>query len=232
MGRAGWIGLLLFVLIHQAYPSEKLLENNTYSVYFAFIKVGVARYSLYFDEENGTFRAVSTARTTGIVDKLYTVRDRMESVFTPAGFLRFKAKIREGHYRRDDLIIHDPSTGLITYIKNGKLKRKVKIDGRLFDMVSAFFIYRMGNLCSAGFIVTSGKREATPHVECEGEKSMRFGKRRIKVKVVKLYIPIKGLLVSRDSTKPVVMFIDRRRRLMASKIPTRWGTIRMVIENP
>ena len=215
-----WIVLLLFVLISVcANAEEQLLESTRYNVYFAFIKVGEAETKLYKLKE-GVYKATSKAYTTGIVDKIYTVRDYLESTFTNSHFIKYKARIREGHYKRDDFITYDPKTGTITYVKNGKLKRKSRVEGPVFDMLSSYFTYRKH--LKAEFTVTSGKKEAKPKIKCLSKK---------KVYVCKLWVPVKGLLVSRNPKKPVTMYIDKKTRiLLLSKIPTRWGTIRIKLK--
>ena len=215
-----WFVLLLFVLTPLLVSAkELLLESSRYNVYFAFIKVGEAETKLY-KSKNGTYRAISRAYTTGIIDKIYTVRDYLESTFTDSHFIKYRARIREGHYRRDDLITYNPKTGTITYIKNGKLKRKGRVEGPVFDMLSSYFAYRKH--LKAEFTVTSGKKEAKPKIKCLSKK---------KVYVCKLWVPVKGLLVSRNPKKPVTMYIDKRTRiLLLSKIPTRWGTIRIKLK--
>jgi hypothetical protein len=97
MPKRVWALLLLLNLI-PAYVQAKeiLLESAHYKVYFLFLKVGEAQSSLYYNPDKKIFHAVSKAFTTGFVDRIYRVRDTMESYFKPSHFLRYRASIREG----------------------------------------------------------------------------------------------------------------------------------------
>jgi hypothetical protein len=113
---------------------------------------------------------------------------------------------------------------LLTYVRNGKAKRKAKVTPPIFDMVSSYYIYRQNP--RSRFVVTSGKKEAEPKIICEGSRRIRLAKKVYDVDVCRLYVPIKGLLVSRNPKKPAVVYLDKRSRvLVISKVPTRWCTI-------
>ncbi len=211
-----------------------MLEKATYGIYFAFIRVGTAQTTLYHDPQNGTYRVVSTAKTIGIIDKIYRVRDKMESLFTKECFLKYKARIREGHYHRDDLILYDPQSRTLTYFRNGKLKRKAHLPPPIFDMVSAYYAFRSRYLKSTGalpFLVTSGKRDVRPRVVHRGRRTISVNGTKLTASRILLFVPVKGLLVSRNPKKPTVLFVEPSTgAVLKSVVPTRWGSIKVVLK--
>lgn len=127
------------------------------------------------------------------------------------------------------MITYEPAKQLLVYVKNGKTKRKAKITPPVFDMVSSYYVYRQNP--QAKFLVTSGKKEAEPKIVCKGHDKIKIAKNTYNVDICKLFVPIKGLLVSRDPKKPALIYLDRKRRvLILSKVPTRWGTITIKIK--
>ena len=229
MGRRRWKAFVLLILLPHICLASKLLEKHSYNVYFGILKVGYASTKLY-QIDNCTYRAVAFARTPRLIDIFYKVRDRMESVFTKDHFIKYKAKIREGGYKRNDLILYDEKQQLLTYIKNGKLKKKIKIPPPIFDVLSSYYAFRLRK--SYEMKITSGKKVATPTIKSEGTVTLKIKGKKLKVLKLRLLVPVKGILLSRDPKKWTTLYLDPQdMHLIAALVPTKWGNIKIIKSN-
>ncbi len=104
----------------------------------------VGKSSLSMKREGDKLIFEIKAKTVKPVDTLFSVRDRFYSS-APAdlsSFLVFEKQLKEGRYRRHDVIRYNPDTGELTYSKNGKIKNHDKIPPPIYDPFSILFAYR------------------------------------------------------------------------------------------
>lgn len=122
-------------------------EKLTFSVRYGLLRAGEAVLEVVGMEEidnQSCYHVVSLAKSNSVFDKIYKVRDRVES-WMDADFLfsrRFRKSLREGSYRRDQTIEMDQEHRLARYN-----------DGRVFefveaahDVLSAFYFIRTQEL--------------------------------------------------------------------------------------
>jgi len=181
----------------------------------------------------------SYARTTGFVDLFYSVRDRFKSRLPSdlSSFSFYEAKIREGRYRRKDKIVYDANRHLLLYYRNSKLKRKAVVKGRVYDPLSAYYVFsvlvRKGNVKaveSFAYFVTTGKKEVIPEIAFLGQEEVKTGCGVRKALKFSLKVAAKGLLMARDAGKPVQIWLDKDEGyLVKALVPTRWGNIKIIL---
>ncbi len=117
-------------------------DSFTYDLYWSFIRVGRAELSFDYDTlapgEPELLHAVFTVRTRGVADKLFKVRDRIESWMDPdtGRPLLYKKKQREGSTNRDVAISFDWDTMTATETRNDKVYAPIAITEDTFDPLS------------------------------------------------------------------------------------------------
>jgi len=129
----GIAALLITSSIAKAELSLKPGDYFEYDLHWSFIKVGTAKLETSKAplEENGPeyLHVVLTARTKGIADTLFKVRDRIETWVDPVSGrpIYYKKKQREGKTKRDIEVYFDWEEGTATYVKNGKQREPIPI---------------------------------------------------------------------------------------------------------
>lgn len=119
-------------------PGEQLV----YSMHYGFINGGSA--GLYVREAviNGkkVFHAKALAKTEGLTDRLYKVRDVYESYFDPNTGLPIKSirNIREADYRKYNEVRYYHDSNMV----HSKLKGEKVVPDNIFDMLSGFYFAR------------------------------------------------------------------------------------------
>ena len=125
-------------------PGEKL----TFELKWSFITAGEAVLEvLPIEKINGrdAYHFVMTVKTTGFVDKIYKVRDRIDAFADIAMVqsLYFKKHQREGRSNRDIVVEFDLENSLAQYSNYGKAKKPIDILPGTFDPLSAFYFSRV-----------------------------------------------------------------------------------------
>lgn len=123
-------------------PAFKAGDHFVYDLYWSFIKVGKAE--LAFDltslEPDGPdyLHASFTVKTQGIADKLFKVRDVIETWIDPITYRPqlYKKKQREGKTERDVVVTYDWDNNTATYSNRGVAKEPVNITDDTFDPLS------------------------------------------------------------------------------------------------
>jgi len=116
-------------------------ERLMYRILFnGFFLVGKA--TIAFETKKDLYYLKMEAKSVNPVDVFFKVRDRFISKVAQdfKCFIFYEKRIREGGYKRHDIIHYNKKT--LTYIKNGKLKKKLKIPPPLFDPFSILYAYR------------------------------------------------------------------------------------------
>ncbi|HEX7494038.1 MAG TPA: DUF3108 domain-containing protein, partial [Bacteroidales bacterium] len=105
--------------------SYKAGEKVIYSIQYAFIPAGSGTLELKSDTFNGNevLHSKLSARTTGMAETLFKVLDIYESYMDPVTGLPVKSirNIREGHYKRYNVVLFDHKTRADSSILNSDL---------------------------------------------------------------------------------------------------------------
>jgi hypothetical protein len=122
-------------------------EELRFAVKYGMVRAGEASLAVErLEMVNGepALRFVSTAQSSRFFSTFFTVKDRVESLWSVSRRvpLRFEKRIREGGYRRSVIVTFDHEAGLAIY---GDGKRREILDGAQ-DVLSAFYYVRSRNL--------------------------------------------------------------------------------------
>ncbi len=119
-------------------PGERLV----FQVYYGPLNAGRVDAFLRLDTIRGkqVYYAEAIAKTTGLADKLYKIRDMYAGYFDPETLLPLKSirDIREGNYRKYNIVeyYHDSLKAVST--ESGEQE----IPGNIRDMVAVFYYVR------------------------------------------------------------------------------------------
>ncbi len=154
-------------------------EMLRYVITWEGIKVGEATISC--QRWKGGYNLEMRVWSTGVVDKLYRVRDLFLATIDPGldHFMYYEKRVREGHYHRHDLLRYRPEVCDLEYRKNDKPPRHRRWCPPIFDPFSVLFRYRWGSEWGKDaptISVTDGK-----HLEHLTVK--RIGIEKLKLKV-------------------------------------------------
>jgi len=138
-----------FLAVAQNLPGPGIERNNfipgekmVFQVYYGPLNAGRVDAFLKLDTIRGkdAYYAEMVARTTGLADKLYKIRDRYAGYFDPESLLPYRSirDIREGTYRKFNIVeyYHDSLKAVST--ESGDHE----IPGNIRDMVSVFYYVR------------------------------------------------------------------------------------------
>ena len=123
-------------------PPFTELETLEYLLHYGFVNGGHAKLKIIKSTLNGipAYHATANARTIGVADKLYRVRDTYESYMDVNTGLPLKTirNISEGKYKyyNENVFYHD--SNLVVSQKSGR----IKVPDDIIDMVSALYHLR------------------------------------------------------------------------------------------
>jgi hypothetical protein len=186
--------LLVALLLTSALPSiassmSRFQEGDcfTYDLYWSHIRVGRAELSFNYESlEQGQpelLHAVFTIRTRGIADRIFKVRDRIESWIDPLTGrpIFYKKKQREGKTKRDIEVCFNWDSMTAIYTRNGKVNDPITITKDTFDPLSL-----ITEITRASFVEFETRSQATT----DGKKlvyidATRKSDKRLKIKAGK-----------------------------------------------
>lgn len=117
-------------------------EHLTYQIRYGIIEAGIATLSLTEDVYNGkkVFHAKTIARTTGLADKLYGVKDIYESWFDQKTNLPYKQirDISEGRYKKYNEVTFNHGNNTV----NSKISGVHRVPAKILDLTSTFYYIR------------------------------------------------------------------------------------------
>jgi hypothetical protein len=120
-------------------------EFLKYKLHYGFITGGTATITLKQErfENKDVFHSTIVGRTTGLVDKIFRVKDIFESYFDVKTTMPYKSvrNVSEGNYKLVENVTFDRNTNTIKSDRKGV----VKVPEKCLDMVSAFFYIRRIN---------------------------------------------------------------------------------------
>lgn len=117
-------------------------DRFVYDLYWSFIKVGEAELSFAWSTDKNPpadhLLASFTVKTSGIADRLFKVRDHIESWIDPSTGLPsyYKKKQREGKLKRDVTIQFDWTKRTAVYTKDDKVYDPIPLDRHAYDPLS------------------------------------------------------------------------------------------------
>ena len=113
--------------------------SNVISAGIAVMEVKAERTA----EGRDVLRFISTARSTGLVDKVYRVRDTVQSVFDPRALTSLSYNLDQSHGKRKRKreLIFDHRNNTVTYTQDGK-KATIGVPGNVQDALSSLYYVR------------------------------------------------------------------------------------------
>jgi hypothetical protein len=128
------------------------------------------------------YHFVMTARTTKTIDRIFKIRDRLESYadLKMTHSLLYKQKIREGGYRKNRVITFDWEKNELTYVSNNSKPKHLSLMPGTFDPLAAFYFIRLQPLKTVKKVecpITDGKKNVMGRVNVVGRETIRLGKR-------------------------------------------------------
>ncbi len=215
-----FLPLIIIMLLFPVYlrageiPRE---EAFTYRITWnKMMPVGEASLTMHRGEE--VLSMEIKAKTIAPVDTFFSVRDRFfaSAPKNLSAFLHYEKKLHEGKYRRHDIITYNPSTGLITYTKNGKKKTQWTHPPPLYDPFSILFAYRF--LCSLDktchLPTTDGKHtEEIEVVPIKQEEVKVAGKTFTTEKVEPRWKRMKGIFKKKKKGHIYIWFTKDQQRI-------------------
>lgn len=117
-------------------------ENLTYQIRYGFIEAGIATLSLSEEiyNQKTVFHAITLARTTGLADKIYGIKDIYESWFDKKTNLPYKQirDISEGRYKKYNEVTFDHRNNTV----NSKISGVHRVPAKILDLTSTFYYIR------------------------------------------------------------------------------------------
>lgn len=147
--------ILCFLLLLSSYTrgqvtSYQVGEKVDYIIHYGLINGGIATLELKNDTFNGkeVWHSVMKAKTTGMVDAVYKVLDIYESYIDPQTELPVKSvrNIREGRYRKYNVVLFDHKTRSDSSILNSDLTGIHITYPDIHDILSCFYWFRNHSL--------------------------------------------------------------------------------------
>ncbi len=142
----------------QWHPFIKPGEKLSYRIGWGFVTAGYGTLEVMPPAKHDgkpAWQIVMTAKTTPFVDKIYKVRDRMESWVAPdmSRALAYNQDQKEGKTINDLDVVFDWDKSEARRTRNDEAKKPVKITPGTFDPLSALFAFRMKSFKTGDTIV-------------------------------------------------------------------------------
>ena len=138
--------ILLFFMVTRAEPAIQVGEKLKYDIYYNFMKGGESFMEIEdIDTLDGRplYHINSVTRSTGIVDLVFSIDDRLQSWIDPVTLYsyKFEKKIREGKYKKDYSVSFDYQDSLARSSSD-----TVQINPPIHDALSIFYYLRKAPL--------------------------------------------------------------------------------------
>ncbi|WP_373498173.1 DUF3108 domain-containing protein [Desulfococcus sp.] len=162
-------------------PGERLV----YALKWEFITAGEATLEVLPDaslEGRSVRRFVLTAGTNSFLDKIYKVRNRIES-FTDLSMdhsILYRKKQREGRHEGDIIVRFDWHRKTAVYTNFGSPRNPVALMSGAFDPLGAFYFVRTVGLATGKVVdrpVSDGKKCVLGRVRVLGRETIRVNGR-------------------------------------------------------
>lgn len=208
-------------------------ESLRFSVQYGFIKAGSAWLEVpEVVDWNGRpcWRLVARAESNGFFDKVYKVRNRIESMWDQQGRFswRYFEDRHEGHYTANDTLVFDANAHTVRY-KNGM---EYPIPEKAQDALSAFYFTRFQALPLGGsvtFDYHASRKSAPLEVKVLGRQRVKTPAGKFDCVVIEPMLKAGGIF--KNKGRLVIWLTDDERRmpvLMKSKVLI--GSISVVLQ--
>jgi hypothetical protein len=121
-------------------------ERVDYIIRYGLITGGIASLELKKDTFNGkeVWHSIMSARTTGLADAIFKVRDSYESFINPETELPVKSirNINENRYHKYNVVLFDHNTRQDSAILTSDLTGKHITPSKIHDILSCFYWFR------------------------------------------------------------------------------------------
>jgi len=148
--------LLTFLLIMFRLFSFNTGEKLVFTVKYGIISAAEATLQveeLAYKDTIDCWLFSSTTKTKPFFDRIFKVRDKIESVVDKEKFIsyRFEKKLREGKYKQHRIHLYYPDQNMSFYLKYSRKRKKFKelrmeIPDNTQDILSAFYYVRNKDL--------------------------------------------------------------------------------------
>jgi len=208
-------------------------ESLRFSVQYGFIHAGTAWLEVpEVAEWNGhpAWRLVARAESNGFFDKIYKVRNRIESLWDHESRFtwRYFEDRREGRFTANDTIIFEPDSLQMRY-RNGKT---YPVSGPVQDALSSFYLTRFRALPIGGtisFDYHASRKTAPMEIRVLGRQKVKTPAGRFDCIVVEPMLKAGGIF--KNKGRLVIWLTDDERRIpvqMKSKVMI--GSVKVVLQ--
>ncbi len=125
-------------------PPDYLGEELYYVISYSFLHAGAARITFKTDSATQRSHIIADARTTGLANTLYRIRDIYECYMDPGSGRPYKAirNVREGRYREYNEVIYDFNTREDSTIVVSQKSGTQVVQKNIYDILTGFFHLR------------------------------------------------------------------------------------------
>ena len=167
-------------------------EKLVFKIKYGIVTAGEATLQIsetVYDDSIPCWKILSLARTNSFFDKIYKVRDKIESIWDREKLIsyKFSKTLEEGKYRQRRIHLYYPEQNFSFYLtysrKKGRFNQKqMKIPAETQDIISAFYWLRMQNFAVGDTLiinVTADGRNYPAHILIEKKETVDtiFGKK-------------------------------------------------------
>jgi hypothetical protein len=209
-------------------------ESLHFSVRYGFIRAGSAWLEVpEVMDWNGSpsWRLVARAESNSFFDKMYRVRNRIESVWDQKGLFshRYFEDRHEGHFNANDTIVFDTTAHTARY-KNGQV---FTLPGEVQDALSSFYYTRFLALPLGGsvtFDYHASRKSAPMEVRVLGRDRVKTPAGRFDCVMIEPVLRAGGIF--KNNGRLVIWITDDERRmpvLMKSKVLI--GSISVILQD-
>ena len=209
-------------------------ESLRFSVQYGFIRAGSAWLEVpEVVDWNGhpSWRLVARAKSNGFFDKVYKVRNRIESVWDQQHHFswRYFEDRHEGKYTANDTLHYEPDSLRMRY-KNGLT---YPLPGPVQDALSSFYMTRFRALPLGGritFDYHSSRKTALMEVRVLGRETVNTPAGKFKCIVIEPLLKAGGIF--KNNGRLVIWLTDDEHRmpvLMKSKVAI--GSVKVVLQD-
>lgn len=132
-------------------PGELLV----FDLKWKFVTGGVATMSVHpVPGDTSLWQIRTRARSVGVVDVFYTVRDTLSSTIRKSTLLpvRYEKFQHEGWFHRDSTYVFDQEAGTVTRSSRGRTVGELRLNQNVHDILSSLYRVRTSPLMVGSFV--------------------------------------------------------------------------------
>src|SRR5690554_52477 len=145
--------VILILLSRPLYSSFMDGEKLTFDIKYGFIGAGQATLhveDISYRDNTPAYKITSTARTNRFFDRIFKVRDEIESIMDKEKLVSYQytKRLEEGRYRQYRIHYYYPEHGYTHYMRYSFsdqtfTEERIEIPAETQDILSAFYWFRM-----------------------------------------------------------------------------------------